>query len=464
MRVAHPKLLLVHAPHSFGWPWGKGNVYRGYYEYLGTGYLAAACEKAGYSVEIIDAPYNGWGPEKTAEEIGKRRFDVLGVSANWQEFFPHAAALITRLGRINAPFLLGGHFPSIVHKELLRDFPQIDAVCLGEGENTMVDVLDALSAGRSLENVPGIALQKSSDGEVSVSELRPMIQDLDRLPFPKRPHAEVFRTSKNPGLVAANILSSRGCGGACSFCTVHAFQSFNPGPGWRARSPENVVDEIQFLNTDYGFTQFRFVDEDFFGRRPSGRERAVEIAREILKRGLRISWELYCRADEVDRDLLRILQEAGLRAVYLSLDAVSEGDIELYNKGTPREVMKDAVRAVIDSGVELYYSFIFWHPYRRLSEIQDAFSLLEEACGNDQQLYRKVLKGLQTGIISDLVVLTGSPIEEKIRSDGLLHGSYREHTYDFVDQSTAAAYKLMKLYKKVWNTGQNAWNSLTRPK
>ncbi|MGI6666085.1 MAG: B12-binding domain-containing radical SAM protein [Bacillota bacterium] len=469
MDTDRPRLLLVSAPHNFGWPWGQGNFYKGFYEYLGTGYLAAACQQAGISVEILDAPFQGWGPARTAKEIKDRQFDVLGISANWQEFFPQCADMLERLSDVKAPVILGGHFPTIARQELLRDFPMLSAICVGEGEATLVEAMDALAAGRGLSGpdiaswieVPGLALPSV---EWNGAKKRPMVTDLDSLPFPLRPQAEMYRASKNPGAASANILSSRGCGGTCTFCTIHAFQATNPGPRWRARSPENTVDEMEALQKDYGFTNFRFVDEDFFGRCAEGRARAEAIAREILKRDLKASLEIYCRADEVDPDILKILKEAGLSSIYLSLDAVSESDIELYAKGTTRDQMVASLRYVLDSGLEFGYSFIFWHPYRKVSEIKQAFELLDRAAGGDAKAYSRILKGMQTGIISDLVVLTGSPLEERIRKDGLLKGNYREYSYDFADPSAAAAYAVVKGYKKARTTVGNIWNSLLRPR
>lgn len=458
-------ILLIHAPHDFGWPWGMGNANRGYYEYLGIGYLAAACKEAGIPVQILDAPYFNWDPNRTYAEIQKRNFDVLGISANWQEFFPHASRLLEKLEATKTPVILGGHFPSIAHREVLSDSPAVTAVCVGEGEKTVVEAIQALGGGNSLLQIPGLALRSSNGADdILRTPPRPLETDLDSLPFPLRPHAEIYRKDKSPGLAAANILSSRGCGGDCSFCTIHAFQSLSPGPRWRARSPENLLDEVEKLQKDYGFAHFRLVDEDFLGRSPLGRARAERIASEVARRKIEMKFEMFCRADEVDPDILKCLKEAGLSAVYLSLDAVSEEDLETYNKGTTRQQMIDAVRYVVDSGVQLAYSFIFWHPYRRMTDFRQAFALLDAASDGDLHRYRTVLKGMQTGIISDLVVLTGSPIEKRIREDGLLHGNYRKYSYRFVHRSTAAAYSLMKAYKGVCSTAKTLSNSIFGPR
>jgi anaerobic magnesium-protoporphyrin IX monomethyl ester cyclase len=454
-----PKILLVNAPHNFGWPWGKGNVYRGFYEYLGTGYLASSLMSHGFQVEIINAPYHGWGPQKTATEIRSREFDLVGISANWQQFFPQAASLLEELTSLKQPIILGGHFSTIAHENLLRDFPFLSAIGLGECEATLVDCAKALAAGKSLSTVKGLYVV-SNDSQPAT---RPLEEDLDSLPFPYRPEAENYRYSKNPGGAAASILASRGCNGNCSFCTVHAFQGISTGSRWRPRSPENVVDEMEMLQKDFGFINYRFVDEDFLGRSEYGRQRALDIAREILKRGLKLSFEVYCRADEVDVELLKALKKAGLQGVYLSLDAVSESDLELYNKGTTREQMINAIRAVLESQVQLAYSFIFWHPYRRLNEIHQVYTLLEEASRGNSQDYTTILKGMQTGLISDLEVLTGSPIEKQIENDGLLRGNYRQYSYDFVHPATKAAYRIMKGYQRLRRLAENTSNTLSRP-
>ncbi len=457
--MSKPKILLVNAPHNFGWPWGKGNFYRGFYEYLGTGYLASAMEKQDIDVEILDAPFHGFGPQKTAQEIKTRHFDVLGVSSNWQEFFPQTERLLNEFKEPAFPIILGGHFPTIAHRELLRDFPQLLAVGIGEAEDTLGKTVLQLAAGRPLSEVLGIAVQ----GAGHKNPDRPFCKKLDSLEFPKRPQAEWYRAGKNPGLAAASLLSSRGCHGTCSFCTIHSFIKNQEGPRWRARTPENVVDEIEKLQKDYGFTYFRFVDEDFFGRCPQGRERAFQIARLIVSRGIKMKFELYCRADEIDPEILKALVEAGLNGVYISLDAVSESDIELYSKGTTRQQMVDSVRYVMDAGIQLAYSFIFWHPYRKLSDIKEAFKLLDDAAEGNPQKYASILKGMQTGIVSDLVVLTGSPLEDKIREDGLLSGDYRQYNYGFTHTSTRVAYYFMKGYKRVRSVAQNISNTRLRP-
>lgn len=472
-------LLLVSAPHNFGWPWGKGNFYRGFYEYLGTGYLAAACERDGVSVKILDAPFHGWGPRQTADEIRKRDFDVLGISANWQQFFPQTSSLLNLVRDLNKPILLGGHFPTIAHREIMADFPHLTAVGIGEAESSLPEAVRTLARKDSVADVAGMAIRGTSTAKANMpvpghtkdsrdliinTGTIPLCVDLDKLPFPLRPQADVYRAAKNPGLASASLLSSRGCGGHCSFCTIHAFQGVSPGPRWRARSPENVVAEIEMLQKDYGFTHFRFVDEDFFGRCPEGRRRAEEIARLIVSRGIKMNFELFCRADEVDPDILRQLKEAGLDMVYLSLDAATEEDIELYNKGTTRKQMVDSVKFVYNSGVQLAYSFIFWHPYRRLRDMTKAFSILDEASQGDSKIYASMLKGLETGIIADLDVLTGSPLEKKIREDGLLKGDYRHYTYGFTHTSTRVAYFFLRGYKKIRSVAQNLSNTKQRPK
>jgi len=142
---------------------------------------------------------------------------------------------------------------------------------------------------------------------------------------------------------------------------------------------------------------------------------------------------------------------------------VTESDIALYGKDATREQMVESLRWVAESGMRFGYSFIFWHPYRKLGELKDAFSLIDSAAGGDPKVYSHILGGMQTGIISDLVVLTGSPLEERIRKDGLLEGDYREYSYRFVDPAAGLAYKAVRAYKSVKNTVNNAKNTRYRP-
>ena len=159
------RLLLVR-PHNFGWPWGQGLLQR-LLRIPGRRVTWPPPAESRISVDILDAPFHGWGLARTVKEIKDRRFDVLGISANWQEFFPQCAAMLERLSDIRAPIILGGHFPTIARQELLRDFPMLSAICMGEGEVTLVETMEALASGRSLQGqdvasrveVPGLALQ-----------------------------------------------------------------------------------------------------------------------------------------------------------------------------------------------------------------------------------------------------------------------------------------------------------------
>lgn len=446
----HVNVLLVNAPQDYAWKRPDSLYYGGFYEYLGTSYLAACLKREGISVEILDAPFLGIDAQGTFKRILEFDFDILGISSNWQEFFPHTATLLRALQRsgMKEPVILGGHFPTIAHEALLKDFPGLFAICLGEGEATFTELCKALLEGTPVRDIAGLALPESTSSGILRTGLRPAPDPLDALPFPHRGLARSYLKDRTGGVtdkVAMNILSSRGCRGHCTFCTVHAFGAYSPGRPWRARTAANVVEEIEMLHREFGVSAFRFLDEDFLGRSDEGKARAYEIADEIRKRKLSIDFIIFARPDEIDEDLLRCLKDAGLSGVYVSVDAVTERDIQLYGKGTTREQIKKSLRTVTDLDLRLIYSVIFWHPYRRPIELLEFPRLIEEAADGDEKLARKLMRSLDGNILTSLKVLTGSPIEEKLRRDGLFHGDYRNMNFSFASLPSAIAFNLLKL-------------------
>lgn len=126
---------------------------------------------------------------------------------------------------------MGGHFPSLSHREALAFIPELDSVVRFEGEETFLELADLIGQGRDWREIQGIAYRQQ--GAIQTNPLRPLIEDLDKLPYPDR--------SFDPGMVLGHyifpILASRGCARTCSFCSIHMFYRSAPGKVVRTRNP-----------------------------------------------------------------------------------------------------------------------------------------------------------------------------------------------------------------------------------
>lgn len=368
------------------------------------------------------SPYQAWSGEK------RNDMDIISQIVN---------GLHQRGCR---PFIaLGGHFATFNADDLMRDFRWVDFIVKGEGEETLEELLRTLKGRGELRNIAGLTYRVGRKWRTN--PLRSNIADLDKLPMPVYDHMEYAKRNGIP-IVACVMTSSRGCYGRCSFCSVQSFYKYSPGNHyWRSRSPEKVVDEIEFVRNQYGCRYFRFLDDNFMGPGKTGRARAAEIAKEILRRKLKIEFVFMCRANDVDVQTISVLQKAGLRSIAIGIESGSEEALKIYSKGTTCDQNKRAVLLLDKLGIEIAPTFIFLNPYSTLSEIRDNI-----------QFYRftKSIKNVRwpsSFMLVDLHLSSGLPILEKLRKDSLLKGNYLDgYSCVFRDPSMRYIKKICDLF------------------
>jgi magnesium-protoporphyrin IX monomethyl ester (oxidative) cyclase len=329
---------------------------------LDVAYAAAFLERQ-HEVLIIDAPAEGW---RNLERIDgtKYRFGLTNeqIAARIKHWSPRLVAItMPFLGWWKTAFdaasvaksidkgiktvLIGLH-PSVRPADSLAH-PNIDFVVIGEPEQTMLELASVLEQGNleDLKKVKGIAFIK--DGETIITPPRPMIQDLDSLPFPARhllPMATYFAAVKeNPlrGEICkpwAAMITSRGCPHNCIFCSNYIVM----GKKWRARSPENVVAEIEQLVNTYRIKQIDFEDDNL----TLDRKRMKAICDLIVERGLDIEWYTPngVRADTLDEHLLKKMKEAGCKKIRVAPESGVQRVVDqIIKKNLDLKRVEDAV-------------------------------------------------------------------------------------------------------------------------
>jgi len=252
---------------------------------LGIGYIAAVLEKAGYEVKILDAFVEGWeqevrvSPEKLLvgmpfedikEFIAAEKPDVVGISSMFtiQQNNAHQVARVTKEVDPNIKVIVGGAHPTSAIEMVLSD-PNVDVVVLGEGDNSIVPLLEALERDTPLTTLDGVAY-RGSDGRLVIQPKTKITMDLDEIPYPARhlmPMDKYFAANAKHGGApkghrASSFITSRGCQYRCNFCT--AYKVFTRIP--RMRSIENVVGEVQELVTKYGVDEIFFEDDQFIAK------------------------------------------------------------------------------------------------------------------------------------------------------------------------------------------------------
>lgn len=425
-------------------------------ERLGLNYLTAALRASDYRGEILNAPLRNQAIEETVSEVLARAPHLVGLNLSGSGGHLMEATTFIRALRSKGwegLIVLGGHTASFNYDLLLSNLP-IDAVVLGEGEETITELLEKADHRHEWRKVRGIAAT-DGNGAVFHTDPRPLLADLDRLPFPSRDQLEdVLQVTDE-----LQVSSSRGCYARCSFCSIEAFYRLAAERSpWRFRSPHSVVDEIATLVRSRDSIAIAFVDDNFMGPGKAGRLRAQAFAEELIRRNLRVSYRFSCRANDVDRQVFAILKRSGLTRVFLGIESATHRQLRMYNKATIRETNIRALKILEDLGIEVSFGYIPWDAYVTLEELQENFCFLAEA-GLDH-IHGYTLGALGNSLqITPGTKLSADPslqhllsFEPSLESENSSESRALTYTWDFVDERVSVAHQVLLTWQTVLKT------------
>ena len=325
---------------------------------IGICILAAVLRQAGHKVKIIEAASWGYDHRDALQAILEVLPDYVGITTLTLSIFSAAklAEMIKQADK-HIRVIIGGAHITAVPRETMEMFPQFDAGVLGEGEDTIVELLEAYENGADLKDVKGIVYREGR--EVVVTGMRPFIRDLDRIAFPAfellpdfprgyRPPA--FRFKRLP---AASIVTSRGCPYKCIFCDRSVF-----GSVCRGHSVDYVMEMIKDLVNRYGIREFLIEDDTFV----TFKSRLIALCERILRENLKISWSSLGRVNSVDRDMLKLMKRAGCWQIGYGIESGNQKVLDFVNKKTTLEVVERAVRWTREAGILSKGFFILGHP------------------------------------------------------------------------------------------------------
>ena len=317
---------------------------------LGLAYLGAALEQAGVQVKILD--YVVYPYRRSALESFLRKFrpHIAGATAVTMTF-DHARQILSDVKRIDPAILtvMGGPHVTFCAQETLRIFAELDAVVIGEGEETMRELVRAIETARSLDTVSGIACRAGAT--IVTTAKRKWIKDLDALPLPAR-HLLPLGRYRALGM-PVSMTTSRGCPHKCIFCVGRKMV----GARVRYHSADRVTSELQHL-ANLKFHQINIAD-DLFTANPN---HCLAVCEEILKRNLQINWTAFARVDTVSEYLLSKMKAAGCTAVSFGIESANTAILRTIKKGITVDQIRSAVRMCRRVGISSYASFILGLP------------------------------------------------------------------------------------------------------
>ncbi len=316
---------------------------------LGIAFVAAALERAGVEVEVLDLVTAPYDKEHFAELLGRFRPHIVGSTAVTMTF-NNAKTVIRDAKHIDPDVLtvMGGpHVTFSVH-ETFADLPELDLIVRGEGEATICELVQQAEGDRDWSKVQGLAYRNGA--EIRVTENRPLL-DVNTLPPPARHLLPLgrYRALNMP----ISLTTSRGCPFPCIFCVG----SKMVGSKIRYRDTQSVVDEMEYLN-GLGFHQLNVADDLFTGKRTH----ALAVCDEILRRGLKIKWSCFSRVDTLTLELAKRMKEAGCATVSFGVETANVDMLATVKKGVKLPDVVSAIKMCTEAGIEPHVSFILGLP------------------------------------------------------------------------------------------------------
>jgi anaerobic magnesium-protoporphyrin IX monomethyl ester cyclase len=313
---------------------------------------------------------------------------------------------------------VGGFLPTFYGVELLGECPQIDFAIRGEGEEVWLDLLSRLEQNEGLDKVKGLIFRQGD--EIIVNDKQMLINDLNSLSFPSR---DLLVDNK---LQIAQIASSRGCSGRCSFCCCPSFWQNNGKHKWRGREISKMLDEMEYLIKSYGINSFSLIDNSFEDP-GSNFQKVWDVAQGIINRKLEVYYYLCFRAEfhkKITKELIDLLKKSGLCSVYLGIEAANENDLNVFNKIASVEDNIKAIKLFKESQINITIGFINFNPYSTFDGLRKNIDFLEEYGYASHFIHIRRTR-----------VFKGTTLYEKLEKDGLLRdGGYcDDYRYNYVD-------------------------------
>ncbi|MEM2045320.1 MAG: radical SAM protein [Candidatus Bathyarchaeia archaeon] len=458
------RVLLVNPPRIHPKSWGKPSIFQP----IDVAYVAAVLEEE-HEVQVLDAAGEGWtriedidearcrvglSDEEIAHRIKSLSPDLVGINvpfSGWSRMAYQVASIVKKVDQDIITVLDGIH-PSAKPLDCLRN-PNVDYVVIGEAEYTWLELARQIERGSSpeaLKKVLGIGFKHGED--VTITGPRPLIRNLDDLPFPARHllpmklYFEAVRESPMRGEVNKPwtvVISSRGCPYECIFCTSHLVR----GRIWRGRSPENVVGELELLVEKYGIKQIDFHDDNMtFNKR-----RVEKICDLIIERNLDIEWFLPngVRADTLDESLLKKMRKAGCRRVYIAPESGVQRIVnDVIKKNLDLKKVEEAVALCKKIGIKVACFFVIGLIGETKEDIEASIKFAHKL--------KKL--GADKFYFSYAMPLYGTELYEKAREMGLLPEDFSDEALSAVQPLILSPHftveELKELCKKAYKINQ----------
>jgi len=372
-------------------------------------YLASALISEGYEADVLDANALKLDEDGIVRRAASAEPDLVGLSVP-SETLPASYKLTSMLkfALPSARMVLGGPHANAIPRRVLEEFKSADYVLRGESEKSIVELCRYIEDKIPVREVEGL-FYRIEGGIAENAPVRPK-EDIDRLRHPAKELLEdLYRKNEYYMILVKEtpidtLITSRGCPFHCGFCC-------NKSQKYRARSPENVMEEISAMH-EKGIRNFDIADANF----TFDKGRAFKIFELIRKEGLKISFRFKSRTDSIDEKLINAAREAGAYLVSLGMESGSQAVLERMKKGTRLKESVEACETVLKAGLKLNTGWIIGYPGETRETVEETVKLIKKIRPT-------------TANINILVPYPGTDVYEYARDRGMLSHEWSANSY-----------------------------------
>lgn len=368
------RVFLTTAPTTLESRYGRFAVAGSTQPSFGLVCLAAVALKEGHEVKVVDAAAENLTVDETVQEVVRFRPDVIGISATTVGIVAAgelAASVKRKLP--DALTAVGGPHVTALPAETLAEFPSVDMGVIGEGEETLVDLLSAVAKKKGVpESILGTVVR--IDGRVTVHQRRPLISDLDQLPLPAWSHLRGFPGLFRPSfsrlkrLPCCSVVLTRGCPNRCLFCDRSVF-----GNKCRSYSPTYALNMIKDLRYNYGVKEILIEDDTFV----VDRRRVEEFCQFFIDEKVDVTWSCLGRADRMTPELLQLMKRAGCWNVAYGIESGDEIILKAMSKKLTIKQIEEAVSWSHEAGLVTRGFFMVGFPGETHDSMAATMDLVE---------------------------------------------------------------------------------------
>lgn len=282
---------------------------------VGVSFLSAVSKEAGYQVELLEIK-DKKEINSVVQFIKSYQPQIIGLSANSHQYIYAVEVARQIKSEFNILLFLGGVHPTIKPEEVIQE-KSFDGVCIGEGEDAFLELIERIEKGQNYSNVSNFWFRKGE--KITKNNIGPLV-NLDQLPFPDY---SIFKYYKEAGReeIVPRFIFSRGCPFNCTYCCNHVFRKIYADHGryLRFRSVDKAIEEISLVKKQYNFKHFK-IDDDIFSLNKNW---VLEFCDKYSKE-FDMSFECNVRIGAIDKETLSILKKAGCNLVKVGLETGNE--------------------------------------------------------------------------------------------------------------------------------------------